>query len=198
MDIFKITETRWSILKELANQEESPKKLAQKLNLTLANTSHQLKFLEASGFVQRKKPKNGKEQRIVYALKDQTILGLKIGKNPSKIELRPSHFDQLLFNLIGEKSASFILTFLLTFQEAEKKIDKLALKDEHKEEIHLVVITQDVNLFREKNEYDITIGEKTKKIIFWSHTVEEIEQGLNTQDAYFQQLVKDSKCLYEK
>ncbi len=198
MDIFNITETRWEILSELSKSDQNPKNLAKKLGYTLANTSHQLKFLEAMGYIERKKPMKGKEQRILYSLKREKILALNIGKNPVKKQLSPSYLDQLLFNLLNEKSAEYILAFLFSFHNESRKIEVLSIKDVYKEEIHLLVITQDVDLFREKNEYSITLNDVTKKVIIWSHTSEEIKEGLKRKDAYFEQTIKESRCLFEK
>ena len=51
-----LTGTKWQIIEQLAKKKQSPLELAEKLNTTIANISQQLRLLELSNLVKKKKP----------------------------------------------------------------------------------------------------------------------------------------------
>jgi len=71
------TEQKWNILRLLARESLSPLQLAQKSNTTMANISQQLRLLEASSLVGKRKIPNrdkGKPRSLYHLSKDFAYL----------------------------------------------------------------------------------------------------------------------------
>ena len=56
-----LTDSKWNIIKELSEKEQTPTELADKTKTTLANISQQLRLLEAYGIVKKERTESSKK-----------------------------------------------------------------------------------------------------------------------------------------
>ncbi len=203
----ELNETRLEILKHVAEAESTPKEIAEKTGNTLANSSYQLKLLEASGYLYRKKASKGKgsrkktDRRILYGLQSEiaiinTIHPLSSGRKEIKLKGENEFLTNILFKEIPERK--YILKFWYQHDNLITKIDGMLLKDINPSEVHLFIITKDVDVFRENNKIVLNSGGEEKILVFWSHTEEEVREGIKNKDPYFMNSLYNSKFLYEK
>jgi len=204
--------SKWMILKTLSKAPQSPKQVAQKLNTTIANTSQQLKLLEAYGYVKKLKVDKGKgsrekkDARILYFLNKSKswIIALNFSQVVKK-EIKQSPENLLLQNLLllELKEQMHFLKFITSSEDFFSLIQNLFFLRREETgklvEIHLLIISEAVERFRDsKSSLDVNINGKIVKFRFWSHTAEEFVQGVQRNEKYFQDLATTASLIYEK
>jgi predicted transcriptional regulator len=203
--------SRWEIIKELSRGEKSAVELAKKTNQSTANITVQLKLMEAQGFIkktlpeQKEKRKAGKPKKP-YALCQNlaTMCIIKPGITERKtIRLKDADdFHALMcttFFVVPTEHHYSILKYLMD-AELLRRAELIALIDSNEREAELFIITEKVHELREKysNASIETPEGKTKKIISWTHSKQEVEEGLGRKEEYFINLVQKSKVLLDK
>ena len=192
MSIFDLTQAKWELVKILSKKEMTPTELAKKLGTSIPNISQQLTILEAKGFLTKKKNLR-KEKRVTYKLNKEKTGIIMLSQNPKRKEITIDEETKYLLNIIINeiKHKKELINFYFQNQELIKKAEILAVFDETQNEIHILIITKNLKYFREQSNIEIT----GKKLIFWSHTKEEVTQGLKNKEDYFEQKIKNSKYL---
>lgn len=194
---FELSESKWYLLKELEGGPLSPKELAVLTDTSIANTSQQLKLLEAQGFLKKVKNKGlrareERDARILYAVAKSKFLVTKISKNfVDRKELK--YCDDFLTNLLfcDLKELNHVLKFFLNREDLMKKVKCLYYLQTLNNETHFLIITNELDFFRKGNHsFDITHDEKKVLIKFWSHSFDELKNGLGKGEDYFIDLVK--------
>lgn len=204
----QITGTKWDIIEQLSKETLSPKELSEKLNTTIANVSQQLKLLEAYGYLKKKKTDQGKgsrkqtDRRTLYSLAKTTTTITNIQQsNTKRAEVKTHPLHQLMINLLlldQKENAEPILELYMAHKDLVEKIDAIYLVEQKHEETHLLIITDNTNIFRvEKSRLELVIGQKKHVIVFWSHTLVEFIEGLRRQESYFLNQWKKAKLLLE-
>jgi hypothetical protein len=201
--------SKWLILKELSAKPSSPKQLAERLNTTIANMSQQLKLLDAYGYVKKNRVDRGKEgrknrnSRILFSINKNLILLTSI--QPASVtrkEIKPTPeniFFSALMLLEFKEEYLFLSKFYIDNQKLFGLIDALFYLRTEKDDIHLLVLTEDLAEFREtKSKLDVEIGGKIRHIRFWSHTIAEFREGLMRKEKYFIDHKNNAKLLFEK
>lgn len=193
----EFSETKWSLLKQLEKEPLSPKELADLTNTSIANASQQLKLLEAQGFLKKIKNKgtnsrHKRDARILYSLSKQTTWLTQISKE--KVERKElKNADTLLLNLLlcDIKNIKQVVKFFLEREDLLKHIQCLYYLHSINQEVHFVIITENLDFFRKENHSFESVFDNKKIIIkFWSHSVNEFEEGLNKKEEYFIDLAK--------
>jgi hypothetical protein len=206
-----LTKTKWAILKELAKGDKSAVEIAKKASQSVANVTQQLVILEAHNLVKKakkeEKQKRPGKPKTPYAL-NQEIFAFSFLKpgtaEKSIIKLREADFfPKFVLNAyftLKEEDHYPVVKFVCE-SEILKKADCIAFLQSNDKEIELFIITeQQLHDFREKysNFHVSGLDGKTKKIISWSHNKKEVEEGLESKNEYFVNLVKNSKELVDK
>ena len=196
---------RWSILKELSQQEQSATELAESLETSLSNITQQLKLLEAYSLITKKKSNAqavGKP-RIIYSLKEEFVYAalLKNGHAEKKI-FKLEGFSKLIYNLlfvVGPDDALYVLRFMLKNEEILKKCKALGYIKSSKETVELFILTDHVDEIRAKfsNQFIEDMQGKTKKIINWTHNEWEIIEGFKRKEKYFLDIIDNTQIIYD-
>lgn len=199
---------KWEILQELSKKPSSPRQLGDILGTTIANISQQLKLLEAYGYLKSKRVDKGKgsrkksNSRIIYSIiRSQTIITQIQPNLVVKEEIKQSHLHNYLIRtmLIDTKEASeLLIKFYIDYQDIIDEIDALFYIKTDGNEVHLLVITENLEKFRGKHSHIDVWKEKPGKIVFWSHNFEEFGDGLKRKEKYFLDQIKKVQLLYEK
>lgn len=162
--------------------------------------------------------------RVMYSV-SRRMLSLASIQQGSAIrgEIKPTTYNQFLVNVMVSESrqeAPFIIKF---YHEREDLInhaegmflirtgespsapkgseaDKAQSSDKaHQSDIHFLVITDNLTLFRQQtSSVEVTFGGETRRIRFWSHTFNEVKQGVLRKEQYFLNQVQNSVPLIEK
>ena len=84
-----LTGSKWAIIELLAKTPSSPTELAKKLNTTIANTSQQLRLLQAAGLIKKKRTSEVKpgKPRMLFSLSDDFCFMIIISKGFAKKKL---------------------------------------------------------------------------------------------------------------
>lgn len=196
-----LTNTKWNILKQVSKKPMSPKEIAQKTGSTISNISQQLKLLEAQGYLTKKRIDLGVGSRkkitgrIMYELKQEKAYIISLNKQAKTFEINLNTETKFLLNIISnEVNQNTILNLYINHKDLLNKANAIYLLDSTNTEIHLLIITNQTELFR--NQSSITIN--NQKIIFWSHTLDEIKKGLNHKEKYFEDKIKQAKTLIDE
>ncbi|MFT4311428.1 MAG: ArsR/SmtB family transcription factor [Candidatus Woesearchaeota archaeon] len=189
MSIFELTKSKWDLLEKISKKEITPTQLAKKLGTSIPNISQQLTLLEAKGFLTKKKNLR-KEKRVTYKINKERIGIIILGEKPQRKEITQDKETKYIVNLlINEiKNKQELIKLYYDYKELIEKADSLSVFEETTNEIHLLIITKEVEHFRKQSNIEIN----QKKIIFWSHTHQEILQGQKNQEKYFIEKIKPS------
>ncbi|MBU0471672.1 MAG: winged helix-turn-helix domain-containing protein [Nanoarchaeota archaeon] len=202
-----LTESRWNIIKELSKEKQTPTELAKKTGTSIANVSQQLRLLEAYKLVKREKRifenKPGKPKTL-FSIGKEIIHLTYISKEKSeKKELELDFIQKAIINLwlnVNKEDVYFLEKFFVLNEALINKCQAAAITKTNHEQIELLIITKDVNEVREKysNQTITNLEGKHKKVVCWSHTIEEIEQGLNNKEEYYTTLTSNMKSFLDK
>jgi len=202
-----LTDSRWNIIKELSEQEQTPTELAKKTNTSLANISQQLRLLEAYSLVKKerkiKENKPGKP-RTLFSIAKEVIYLIHISPNKSmRKELELNFVQKAVMNLwlhLESENLYYLQKFFILNEELIKKCQAVTIVKTNHEQIELLIITKDVHEVREKySSQTITnLESKSKKIVCWTHTFEEIEHGLKSKEEYYVNLTSNLKAFLDK
>jgi DNA-binding Lrp family transcriptional regulator len=204
----EIAGSKWQILKILSKNPQTPKQLADRLGTTIANMSQQLKLLEAYGFLKKVRADRGpnarktKDLRVMYSLvKGKTWLINVMPGSVKRKELKQTPEITFLVNLLLldlKEEHPFVLNFFLNSSLMDY-IDSIYHLKSDKSEINLLVITKKLEHFREaKSSLKVKYKSEERTIRFWSHTPQELKEGLSKKEKYFQDLVSQAELLFEK
>jgi len=200
-----LTSSRWQLLKELSEQEQSATELADTLETSVSNVTQQLKILEAYNIVVSRKSteKHVGKPKIIYRIKEDLVYAamLKKGKAEKKV-FKLEGFNGFLYNLIfttGADDSFYILKFMLKHEELLKRCKACGFIKSTRDSVELFILTEHVDDIRARfsNLFIEDVNGKTKKIINWTHNEWEINDGLNRKDKYFLDMLWDVQLLYD-
>ncbi|MFT4250289.1 MAG: ArsR/SmtB family transcription factor [Candidatus Woesearchaeota archaeon] len=187
--------SKWAILEELAKQPRSTSELAKTLNTSQANISQQLKHLELAGIITRKRTQR-KNIHYTYEITATYLHLVTIGPGVAQQHTnKATNHEQLLATLYTHKHQIPLLSLVLTRAELFKQAQTIAVLN--REQPELLVLAENVTAFRENASTTIhtLIGQQT--IAIWSHTPEELAEGLHKQEPYYKDLLKDATIAYD-
>jgi DNA-binding MarR family transcriptional regulator len=204
-----LTNSRWSILEALADGNHAMSEIAAATGTSLPNVSQQVRLLEAYDLVKAlHEEKEGKgKPKTIYRLNKSLahvamvrpgLVGMKT------VTLDPFHAAMLnVWFLDRVEDHYFLQKFLWQAEELVRESDALAVIDAKSEEIHLLVLAPEERLEKIRKKYSKVVvssadGEKEKAVISWSHSAEELREGLAKREAYFVNLVKRPHIIYER
>jgi hypothetical protein len=185
---------RWEIIKAISKGRASATELARLTKSSLPNVSQQVKLLEAYDLIEYVKEQRSKlgKPRQLYGLKhDVCHIAFARHGFAEKRFFNPDAYHALLLNVLfipSMQDHAYLHKFLLNDELLRCSV-AFVKSSEH--EIELFIITEDVELVRSK--YSNSFVEhngKMRKIITWTHTLHEVQEGMRKKDQYFLNLLK--------
>lgn len=192
------TGSRWAMLKELASKQMSETELASRLGTSLANISQQIRLLEAYGIVSKEKQvlekKPGKPRKAYSLQKSFATISLVTENNVKKLAREITPIETIFLNTtLNTKNPDMLilLKHFITNEEIINRSQGIALLKAGEDEIELLIVTEKLEDIRKKySNLSISAFGKEKKVVNWTHSLEEIKAGLERKEDYFVQIVK--------
>jgi predicted transcriptional regulator len=203
------TSAKWKIIELLAKEKMSPLQLAEKTKTSIANISQQLALLEAYEIVKKEKTENknkkGKPKTLFYLAKDFAYVVYAKERFADKKLLKLDHHIQTMMNLLfldKKEDQYYIAKFLWQYESMilPKSDAIFFLKSD--QDIELTVIANDpgnLDEIRKKlsNVYIENLEKKKRKIVLWSHNMQEISDGLKRKEAHFKNITHNISAIYD-
>lgn len=187
--------SKWEILQELANKPQSTSELAKALNTSQANISQQLKHLELAGIIERKRASR-KNIHYTYHITGYYTHTVHIGPGIANQKTRTKQqYEQLVATLYTHKHATALLTLILGKPELFSYANTIAILDRDKPEI--LVTADNIEPFRQNASIELQTLQGNIQVAVWSHTNQEIEQGIQRADEYFIKLAQEYLIAYD-
>jgi len=186
--------SRWEILRQIALGNETPAEIAAAAKTSLPNTSQQLRLLEAHDLIQRgKEQRNGPgKPRSHYTLKKPlALLTVASERMADQHFLFPNELQQFVFAtfFLPADEQPFLLMALCKNPELLEQCSIAYVRSTEATEV--LFLTDDVDRVRsEYSNMQVTYRNKARKIVAWTHSVEEMNDGIARKDEYFLHLTK--------
>lgn len=202
-----LTDSKWNIIKELSKENQTPTDMAKKTNTSVANISQQLRLLEAYNLVKKEKKINNKEPgkpKTLFSLdKELRYITLISKELTERKELDLDFLQKAILNLwMTQKKENlyFLEKFLITNEEVVKKCQAIGIVKSDEKSIDLLLITERIEEIRDKysNQVIENLDGHKKKIVCWTHTMQDIEEGLKSHNEHFTWLMKNLKPFMDK
>lgn len=206
-----LTGARWKVLENVA--EKGPKtatKIAQETGITLPAISQAMKLLEAYGYIIAKKQKRSGPGKptVEYQLKKQTaMISLCLTGLAEKISITPDAKTeaQLRTFMLSPKDRYWLNKLLCTQDGLLDDCQAIGFVHSTDKESHLVVIAEKLEAFRKEHANiklegktsDDEKGKEKRTIVIWSHTQQEVIEGLERKEAYFIDLIKEAFAFHD-
>lgn len=188
---------KWELMQEIATTSQSPTRLAKKLHTSIPNVLHHLKLLEAYGIVASSTTRtrnSGKPPTIYGLVKPLAFISILDEFGGKRKTLNPNHRERFFIRSMldfKEEWANALTIIAIEHPEILQDNTAMALINKKENSADLLLITQDIELFRtKKNKLSAKIGEKEITITVWSHTKEEYIEGIKNQEVYFMKFLK--------
>jgi hypothetical protein len=193
---------RWEIIRAISKGRTSATEVAKNTKASLPNVSQQMKLLEAYNiveYIKEQKRAQGKPRQL-YALKSEFC---------HVTYARPGFAEKRFFTPDDYHSMLLNVLFLPTLQD-HAYLHKMLLNDEilqhcavaflksNDNEIELLFLTEHLDLIRSKysNSF-IEHDGKARKVVVWSHSLSELNEGLARKEHYFENLMKNPFILHD-
>jgi DNA-binding transcriptional ArsR family regulator len=201
-----MSQQRWSILASLAEGISTAQELAAALKLSIPTITNHLHILEAYGHVKRERlpPKGPGKPTLAYSVARDTLVIAALKQGKAHIStFKPKKSTQFLFNTLflgDEEDLYFLQKFYYHYEKLIFTTDLMAFLNRQSDGYHFFVIAKDVESIR-KQHSNIMIAlpdGKERKIVIWSHTLAEVEQGLKNKEPYFIEKVRLAQPFWER
>lgn len=201
--------TKWDLLQLIArSKNKTPTELARVLNTSLANITQQLKLLEAYGLVGKEKENNPEKKvgkpKLRYTLSKDVASLAVVGEGfAEKKSIVPTDYSVVFLKALlsaSSEDAEALLKFLMTHDELMQKCKGIGLVKITKDSLELFLHTEFIDEIRKKHSHAVVADPsfKSKKIICWTHSDFEIDDGLKRKDPYFVNMFKNMAILLDK
>jgi DNA-binding HxlR family transcriptional regulator len=194
---------RWEIIRAISHGKSSATELAKATKSSLPNISQQLKLLEAYDLVEyiKDQKKGAGKPRQIYQLKRELcyLTYARHGMAEKRL-FNPDAYHIMLLNILylpNLQDHPFIIKHFSTNEEVPQHCAVAWLKS-NDNEIEVLQITDNIELIRAK--YSNTFVEhagKTRKIIAWTHTMKELQEGLARKEPYFENLLHNPIAIHD-
>ncbi len=201
--------TRWRILETLADGKRTTTEIAAAAKTSLPNVSQQARLLAAQGLIRQEREERAApgKPRTAYALsKELAHLALVrrgfVGKKT--LALDPFHAAVLNIWFCDRTEDHYYLQkFFWQNEEYIQECDAIGVIESKGDELHLLVIAapEKLETLRKrfsKVEVSSPTAEKRKSVISWTHSLEEIRDGLSRKEEYFRNLTKKVHVILDR
>jgi len=195
--------SRWQVLKAITQSHTSASEIAKVINTSIPNVTQQLKLLEAYGIVafdKEKKEGLGKPRQLYKLTKPVASIALARDGMAKQKFFQPCWEQALILSSTFIKSPQeqfCLLKFLFNNEEILQKCGVAYVKSSS-EEIEIFLLTELLDEIRKKySSGNVECGGKKFKVVAWTHSFEEVKDGLARDDKHFIHLLKDSLILHD-
>lgn len=196
MDASLLSGSRWELLEALAKKPSSTSELAVGIGTSQANVSQQLRQLEIAGIVTKQRTQR-KGAHYLYEITDSVLHLTYVSRTAAYKKMyskaSPERFFQAL--LLAEHG-QHLLTYLLTHIDLAKRFISIGYLN--RDTPQLFVIAEQVDDIRQHHaNTTVKTLEGEKKVVLWSHTKQEVKDGLDRKDPYFFESLKEVTLMYD-
>lgn len=201
-----IQRPREEILNLIGEGYDSAKAISEKTGMSVAHISQQLQLLEAQGVIQKHIHREGKvgKPSANYSINQEFAITIIISKNGiSKTRHKLTSRNQYMIQAASQEEEIdryFLQKFYFTHEDIIHASKIVATLNTTEKDINLLIISDDVDRIRtEKSSVIMTHPDKSKKrIVIWSHTWDEVVEGLRHKEAYFVDKISQAQILVEQ
>jgi hypothetical protein len=204
MDIETLfVDSKWRILSELSLGAMSPTELAKKTGTSAANISAQLRLLEAMDLIQEEKHTNISkgEARKTYSLKKEfayLVISSRQSIGKRMIKLTPDLMIYFNVWLINDSEIPPMLVKLWVENEIIFKNTNSFGYVGFKEELEILIISDNTQEFSDLNNKSMMRNEKQYKIKAHVYTKEVFEDSIKNKDDHIVSLLKKVFIILDK
>ncbi len=202
-----LTGSKYKIIVELTKKPQSASDIAKTLKTSIANISQQLKLLEAYGIIkkEREEPSAGPgKPKIFYEIKKEQTYIISLKKDSLKKIKLPVFWGYDLFinmaEILDPRDQYFVPKFCFYTEDILKLCTGIALIKSTGQAIEFLLFTDQLEKIRK--EYSNVILKdlegKEKRIVCWTHSENELMNGLQNNEKYFIDLLKDAQLIFDK
>lgn len=197
MDVEQLlTGSRWEVLERLARRPHSTTELGNALKTSTANASQLLRQLELAGLVERTRTsKRGAHYH--YRIAGDLYYVVHLAPNTAaKRTYKHNDLDRFFAGLLLHPNAQAVMSFLLCNAGLVKRFDAFGLLD--RKEPELFVLTEQLDEVRTKYaNVQVQTLDGPVKVVLWSHSLAEIQEGMVRREGYYAELLRDVKLLHD-
>ncbi len=190
------TGSKWELLEQLAKRPQSTSELAKKLRTSQANVSQQLRQLELAGIVSRERTER-KNVHYQYTIAEPFLYVVTVGpRTAQKKTFHNDRYQRFLAGLLMNRHGGALLALVAGQPDVFKRFDAVGVLDRERPE--LFVLAQGVDEIRQHHaNIEVKTPEGNARVVVWSHTPEELRDGLTRKEGYFADMLKDITLLYD-
>lgn len=199
--------TRWEIISTLSKGDAAISEIAKATKTSIPNISQQAKLLEAYGLIKVRGEKRGGpgKPKLFYALaKKYAFIAVARPGFAAKRSFVLDGASLIMLNTLfweHKEDHYYLQKFYWQQEEFVEKCKAIAIIDSIDQEIHLLVVAEEKDLEKLRKEFSKVVitdpDGKKKSIISWTHSMEEIDEGLKKKEEYYQKLVKQFHVLMD-
>ncbi|MBR9701113.1 hypothetical protein GOV11_04575 [Candidatus Woesearchaeota archaeon] len=198
-----LQKSRWEILTAISQGHASATDIAKRTGGSMPNITQQLQLLAAYDVItQDKELRSGVgKPRQLYRIK-RPVAHLALAREGQAVQtmFTPNESQALLLSVLTMKTSDAqipILKLMLTEEELLKKCS-IAVKSISSQDIELLLLTEDVDKIRKEYSKIETAAEGKKwKFIAWTHSIEEVKEGLSKGEQHFEMFKKTYHLLHD-
>ena len=191
-----LTGSRWQLLEALAKRPQGTSELAKEVGTSQANVSQQLKHLELAGIITRRRAPERKRVHYVYELPKNFTYMVRLAPGlAEKKQLTSNETEQLLSSLLLHEHSTALLTFVLAKPDYFRKC--LAIGALDRKDPQLFILTEHVDEFRTNSNVKLETINGKEELAIWSHSSQEVADGLAREDSYFSDSLKELTVVYD-
>lgn len=197
-----VSGTQWKLINGLTRTHRMDG-LADEAGTSVPNTSRHLQLLEAKGYVSKRRAASegaGKPANRYSLDCDRAFGGVMSDELTHKTELSlDTPFAAALWKtlLVCKPEDFYYVSSFLTGDILEH-VDALAYLRRSPAKIEFFALTGSVGEVREEySNVRVEQGGEEKEIVCWTHNKEEVGDGLERDDDYYEDLVGDATVLYD-
>jgi DNA-binding transcriptional ArsR family regulator len=197
MDVEQLlTGTRWELLQRLAHEPQGTGEVATTMGMSPANASQQLRQLELAGLVRRRRTER-RGAHYVYDIPTELLYLVHLAPTvAAKKTLSLDPLRRFMAGLLLQDNGLPVLALTLQKPQLFARFSAVGLLERESPEIF--VITEEVEQVRREHANPVVQSpEGEARIIIWSHTLQEVKDGVAREEPYFTKALKEISLLYD-
>jgi len=195
---------RWKVIEVLAKEGSmTASEIAVKTNTSLPAVSQATSLLEAYKYISAKslaRSSPGKPKTLYTLNKETVYIALCTHGVAKQFTFAPSamHAATLRAFQLPQDDQDWIIQLLWSYRNILSTVDAISYVRSAEEETHILVLTSDIEKYRKQYSHiTLKADDASRKIVSWSHTIQEVKEGLKNEEEYFVKLFENPIVLYD-